>query len=180
MKRHFQCHPVLLLLLGSACAPLCFDYHRNFGVDIRVIRIFNTYGPEMDQFDGRVISNFINQAICNNDITIYGDGSQTRSFQYVSDLINGMCKVMSVDFIEPINIGNPDEYTIKEVADAIIRKIRWCSSKVIHMNLPMDDPKRRKPNIDLMMKMYNWKPTVDLELGISNTISYFENKAYPG
>lgn len=150
-----------------------FDYHRNYGVDIRVIRIFNTYGPRMDKYDGRVVSNFINQALEGKDITIFGNGKQTRSFQYVDDLIKGIKNVMEGDFIGPVNIGNPEEYTMLELAEKII-DITQTSSKLVFRDLPKDDPKQRKPNIDLAMKLYNWYPIVNVNDGLEKTIKYFK------
>lgn len=153
-----------------------FDYKRQYKVDIRIIRIFNTYGPNMLANDGRVISNFITQAINNRDITIYGDGSQTRSFCYVDDLIEAMVKMMeNDDFIGPINLGNPDEITILNLAKLIVKK---CSSKskIIYKQLPEDDPIQRKPSISLAKEKLNWQPKVSLDCGLDKTIEYFKNK----
>ena len=159
---------------GKRCAEtLFFDYYREYGVDIRVIRIFNTYGPRMAVNDGRVVSNFIIQALKNEDITIYGDGSQTRSFQYVDDLINGMIKMMKSDYIGPINIGNPDEFTILDLAKKVIDLIN-SKSKIIFKPLPQDDPKKRRPDITKAKKYLNWEPKVKLEDGLKNTIEYFK------
>lgn len=159
---------------GKRCAEtLFFDYHRNYNVDIRIIRIFNTYGPNMDKFDGRVISNFINQCINNEDITIYGEGDQTRSFQYIDDLINGIIKMMNSNFIGPINLGNPEEYTIKELA-FIIKKMTNSKSKIIFKDLPQDDPKFRKPDISLANKQLNWDPKINIYDGLTKTINYFQ------
>lgn len=157
-----------------AAETLFFDYHRSFGVDIRVIRIFNTYGPQMDEFDGRVVSNFINQALRNENITIYGDGMQTRSFQYISDLIRGMKCVMSGDFTGPVNIGNPDEYTMLELAERIIYYSN-SKSNLIYKDLPVDDPKRRKPDIRLAKNLYNWEPNIKLDDGLRITVGYFKD-----
>ena len=153
-----------------------FDYKRQYKVDIRIIRIFNTYGPNMLANDGRVISNFITQAINNRDITIYGDGSQTRSFCYVDDLIEAMVKMMeNDDFIGPVNLGNPDEITILDLAKLIVKK---CSSKskIIYKQLPEDDPIQRKPSISLAKEKLNWQPKVSLDCGLDKTIEYFKNK----
>ena len=153
------------------------DYHRQNGVDTRIIRIFNTYGPNMDQNDGRVVSNFIVQALKNEDITIYGDGSQTRSFCYVSDLVEGMVRMMNnpQGFIGPVNLGNPSERTILDFAKLII-ELTNSNSKIIHMPLPKDDPTQRKPDISLAKKELNWEPTVDIKDGLLKTIEYFEKK----
>ena len=153
------------------------DYHRQKGVDIRIIRIFNTYGPNMDVNDGRVVSNFIVQALQNKDITIYGDGSQTRSFCYVSDLIEGMIKMMNNEenFIGPVNLGNPSERSILEFAKLIIEMTN-SKSKIIYKPLPSDDPIQRKPDISLAKEKLNWEPSVDIKEGISKTIEYFDNK----
>lgn len=155
---------------------LFFDYHRQHGVDIKVMRIFNTYGPRMDVGDGRVVSNFIIQALKNEDITIYGDGSQTRSFCYVDDLVEGMIRMMnSRDGITgPVNVGNPGEFTILELAELIIR-LTDSKSKIIFCELPEDDPKQRKPDIALAEKELNWHPTTNLEEGLKKTIAYFRD-----
>lgn len=153
---------------------LFFDYHRQNGVDIRVIRIFNTYGPRMSQSDGRVVSNFIVQALKNENITIYGSGQQTRSFCYVDDLIEGMVRMMEcVGFTGPLNLGNPKEFTMLELAEMIVRLTK-SESKVIHLPLPEDDPVQRKPIIDLAKEKLGWKPLVDLEHGLYQTIDYFK------
>lgn len=155
---------------------LFFDYHRQHNVDIRVIRIFNTYGPGMHPYDGRVVSNFIMQALNNEDITIYGDGSQTRSFCYVDDLIDGMYKLMNTDNVTgPINVGNPHEFTIKQLAETIVSLVDGTTSKVIFLPLPMDDPKKRKPDITKAETLLNWKPTIQLQEGLTKTIEYFKN-----
>lgn len=162
---------------GKRCAEtLFFDYHRQHAVDIRVIRIFNTYGPNMHPNDGRVVSNFIVQALKNEDITIYGDGSQTRSFQYVDDLIEGMVRMMNNEsnFVGPVNLGNPHEFTIKELAEKVLKLMPESSSKIIYKDLPQDDPKQRKPDIALAKdKLDAWKPLVELEEGLEKTADYF-------
>lgn len=154
---------------------LFFDYHRMHGVEIKVMRIFNTYGPKMHPADGRVVSNFIVQALKGNDITIYGDGSQTRSFCYVDDLIDGMIRLMNsrAEFTGPVNIGNPGEFTIRQLAELVI-KLTDSSSKLVFQPLPSDDPLQRKPVIDLAVKELDWKPTVPLEEGLLKTIEYFK------
>jgi UDP-glucuronate decarboxylase len=161
---------------GKRCAEtLFFDYCRQHKLDIRVIRIFNTYGPNMHPNDGRVVSNFIVQALQNKDITIYGDGSQTRSFQYVDDLIEGMIRMMNNDqnFIGPVNIGNPGEFTIKELAEKILKLIPESKSKLIYKDLPQDDPKQRQPDISLAKEKLGWEPKINLEEGLLKTIAYF-------
>ena len=160
-----------------AAETLMMDYHRQYGVDVRIIRIFNTYGPNMDLNDGRVVSNFIVQALKNEDITIYGDGSQTRSFCYVDDLIDGMIKMMNnkKGFIGPVNLGNPSERTILDFAKLII-KLTNSSSKIIYKPLPLDDPSKRQPDISLAEKELNFKPKVDIEEGLIKTIEYFKKK----
>ena len=154
---------------------LMFDYHRQNNVDIRVIRIFNTYGPNMNKNDGRVVSNFIVQALQNKDITIYGDGSQTRSFCYVSDLINGMIKMMEneIGFIGPVNLGNPVETSILNFAKFII-ELTGSKSKIVFLPLPSDDPTQRKPDISLAKEKLNWEPSVDVKDGLLKTIEYFK------
>lgn len=158
-----------------AAETLFFDYHRQHGVDIKVMRIFNTYGPRMDIGDGRVVSNFIVQALRGEDITIYGDGSQTRSFCYVDDLIEGMVRLMNSQdgFTGPVNIGNPGEFTIKELAELVIELVD-TDSKLIYEDLPVDDPTQRKPNIELAKKELNWEPTINLREGLIKTIEYFK------
>ena len=154
---------------------LMFDYHRQNGVDIRVIRIFNTYGPNMNKNDGRVVSNFIVQALQNKDITIYGDGSQTRSFCYVSDLIDGMIKMMENEagFLGPVNLGNPVETSILDFAKFII-ELTGSKSKIVFLPLPSDDPTQRKPDISLATEKLNWEPSVDVKDGLLKTIEYFK------
>jgi len=152
---------------------LFFDYHRMNGVDIRIIRIFNTYGPRMHPHDGRVVSNFIVQALQGEDITVYGDGSQTRSFCYCDDLIRGMMTMMNTDnFLGPVNIGNPGEFTIKELAEKVIEKV-GSKSKIIYKDLPSDDPKMRRPDISLAKDTLKWEPTIALDQGLEKTIEYF-------
>ena len=151
---------------------LCFDYQRVHNLNIRLVRIFNTYGPRMMENDGRVVSNFIVQALKNKNLTVYGDGSQTRSFCYVDDLINGMIKVMDGDFIGPVNLGNTNEISVKELAFIIKDKINK-ELKIIYKDIPQDDPVRRKPSIDLANQKYNWKPKVDLDNGLEKTIAFF-------
>jgi len=155
---------------------LFFDYHRQHKVDIKVMRIFNTYGPRMDIGDGRVVSNFIVQALRGEDITIYGDGSQTRSFCYVDDLITGMIRMMNSrdEFTGPVNVGNPGEFTIKELAEIIIRKTN-SSSRIVYEPLPVDDPKQRRPDITLAKKELDWEPAIRLEEGLEYTIQYFRD-----
>lgn len=158
-----------------AAETLFMDYHRVHDVKIKIMRIFNTYGPRMAHNDGRVVSNFITQALGNRDITIYGDGSQTRSFCYVDDLVDGMIKLMSSpDAVTgPINIGNPTEFTIKELAEKVIQ---LCASKgkIVYKNLPQDDPKQRRPDISKAQSLLNWNPTTHLDTGLIRTIAYFE------
>ena len=151
-----------------------FDYHRQYGTDIKVVRIFNTYGPAMTADDGRVISNFVVQALRGEDITIYGDGSQTRSFCYVDDLINVIGKMMNSHegLVGPINIGNPAEYQIIEIAETILRLVGG-RSKIVFMPLPADDPRQRCPDISLARQELDWEPIVQLEDGLMETISYF-------
>ena len=160
---------------GKRCAEtLCFDYHRIHGVDVKVIRIFNTYGPRMAVNDGRVVSNFVVQALKGEDITIYGDGSQTRSFQYVSDLVDAMIKMMATpaDFIGPVNIGNPGEFSMLELAEKILSKV-GSKSKIVFKPLPSDDPKMRKPDISLAKSKLDWEPKVSLDEGLDEVIAYF-------
>lgn len=161
---------------GKRCAEtLFFDYHRQHQLDIRVVRIFNTYGPNMHPSDGRVVSNFIVQALGNQDITLYGDGSQTRSFQYVDDLVEGMVCMMenTQNFVGPVNIGNPGEFTIKQLAEKVLQLIPESQSRLICQPLPADDPRQRKPDIRLAQEMLGWQPTIALEQGLIKTIAYF-------
>jgi UDP-glucuronate decarboxylase len=163
---------------GKRCAEtLFFDYHRQHNLSIKVGRIFNTYGPRMDKEDGRVVSNFIVQALRNQDITLYGDGEQTRSFCFVSDLIRVITSFMDSDnsIIGPTNIGNPHEISVKELAEMII-KITKSSSKITYLPLPQDDPKQRCPDISKAKKELGWEPTIDIEDGLIETISYFKTK----
>lgn len=155
---------------------LCFDYHRQYGVDIRVARIFNTYGPRMAADDGRVVSNFIVQALAGEPITIYGDGSQTRSFCYVDDLVAGLVMLMNVTGTTgPINIGNPQEFSVREIAEKII-DLTGSSSKIEFRPLPQDDPRQRRPDISLAKKILNWSPTISIEVGFPKTIEYFSSQ----
>jgi UDP-glucuronate decarboxylase len=162
---------------GKRCAEsLFFDYYRSNRVNIRVVRIFNTYGPRMHPYDGRVVSNFILQALRGEDITVYGDGSQTRSFCYVDDLVDGILKMMNGpdDFVGPVNLGNPGEFTILELAQKVLAMTN-SGSKVIHEPLPADDPTQRKPAIELAKEKLGWSPTVALDEGLKRTIDYFAN-----
>ncbi|HBB37181.1 MAG: NAD-dependent dehydratase [Candidatus Moranbacteria bacterium RIFOXYB1_FULL_44_23] len=158
-----------------AAETLFFDYQRKYGTDIRVVRIFNTYGPNMDPDDGRVVSNFITQALKNEDLTIYGDGMQTRSFQYIDDLVAGIIKMMDNEknFLGPVNLGNPDEFTVKELAEKILEMLPESKSKIVYQDLPQDDPKQRKPDISLAKKELTWEPKIRLEEGLKKTIDYF-------
>lgn len=154
---------------------LFFDYHRQHGVDIRVVRIFNTYGPRMNPQDGRVVSNFIVQALKNEDLTVYGSGQQTRSFCYVDDLIEGMVRMMECEgFMGPVNLGNPSEFTMLELAELVIR-LTGSRSKIVHLPLPADDPVQRKPVIRLAEERLAWVPSVTLEQGLLQTIEYFKS-----
>ncbi len=160
---------------GKRCAEtLFFDYHRQYGIEIKVMRIFNTYGPRMDRNDGRVVSNFIVQALEGSDITIYGDGKQTRSFCYVDDLISGMIKLMNSpkEIIGPVNIGNPKEFTMLELAEHVI-KLSESKSKIVNRVLPQDDPKQRQPDISQAKLHLDWNPQIDLVAGLRRTIEYF-------
>lgn len=162
---------------GKRCAETLFvNYHAQNNVRIKIIRIFNTYGPRMHPNDGRVVSNFIVQALRGEDITIYGDGKQTRSFQYVDDLVEGMTRMMNSreDFHGPVNIGNPGEFTMLELAEMIL-KLTGSKSKIVHLPLPQDDPTQRQPNISLAKKeLNNWEPVIALEEGLTKTIEYFK------
>ena len=160
---------------GKRCAEtLFFDYYRENKVDIRVIRIFNTYGPQMTPDDGRVVSNFIVQAIKGENLTLYGDGSQTRSFCYVDDLIDGMIGIMEQSESEgPVNLGNPHEFTIRQLAEAVLQKVD-TDSKIVEEPLPADDPTQRKPDISLARKILGWEPKIQLEEGLDKTIPYFQ------
>lgn len=158
-----------------AAETLFFDYHRQYEVDIKVVRIFNTYGPNMQKDDGRVVSNFIVQAVEGKDITIYGDGSQTRSFCYVSDLVEGVCRLMNSDesITGPVNIGNPAEFTVKQLAEMIIEMTK-SKSRIVYKPLPEDDPRKRKPDITLANYKLGWSPVVEIHEGLEKTIKYFE------
>ncbi|MDR1912723.1 MAG: SDR family oxidoreductase [Helicobacteraceae bacterium] len=163
---------------GKRCAEsLFFDYYREEGVNIKIVRIFNTYGPRMNQNDGRVVSNFIVQALKVEDITLYGDGKQTRSFCYAGDLIEVMIRMMNSrkDFTGPVNIGNPDEFTVLELAKKVIAKTK-SPSKLVYKPLPKDDPTRRRPDIGLARKELDWSPTIALDDGLDKTIAYFKQK----
>ena len=163
---------------GKRCAETLFmDYHTQNNVAIKIIRIFNTYGPNMNPADGRVVSNFIVQALKGEDITIFGDGLQTRSFQYVDDLVEGTIRMMNspIDFLGPVNIGNPNEFTMLELAKAVLN-LTGSKSKLVYKPMPQDDPKQRKPDISLAFeKLDGWKPKLELNEGLIKTISYFEN-----
>ncbi|GAB4149580.1 MAG: SDR family oxidoreductase [Patescibacteria group bacterium] len=154
---------------------MIMDYHRQYGLNVRIIRIFNTYGPNMDPNDGRVVSNFIVQALKNEPLTVYGEGQQTRSFQYVDDLIEGMVRMMnnSQNFIGPVNLGNPGEFTIMELAQKVLEFIPESASQIEYRPLPGDDPKIRKPDITLAKQELNWEPKIDLNVGLEKTIEYF-------
>ena len=160
-----------------AAETLCFDYKRQFNVDSRVIRIFNTYGPNMSIDDGRVVSNFIVQAIRGEPITIYGDGKQTRSFCYVSDLVDGIYKLLLLkqEIESPINLGNPNEFTMIELAQKVI-ELTKSKSKIIYEKLPLDDPRNRRPDISLAKKILSWEPSIDINDGINLSIDYFRKK----
>ena len=164
---------------GKRCAEtLFFDYHRQYALDIKVVRIFNTYGPKMHPDDGRVVSNFILQALRGHDITIYGDGSQTRSFCYVDDLITGLVAMMDSDasITGPINLGNPNEVTVLALAQSVIHQAR-SRSRLVFLPLPQDDPRQRRPDISLARKALNWEPSLGLEQGLDRTIAYFRELA---
>lgn len=163
---------------GKRCAEtLFFDYHRQHKVEIKVARIFNTYGPRMHPNDGRVVSNFIVQALKGEDITLYGDGNQTRSFCYVSDLVMGLVSLMGTgpEFTGPVNIGNPGEFTIRQLAERVI-ELTGSKSKLVHRPLPQDDPRQRQPDITLARDKLGWEPTVNLDDGLKPTIAYFEEE----
>ena len=150
-------------------------YHRYHGVDAKIVRIFNTYGPRMRVKDGRAVPAFMSQALLNEDVTIFGDGSQTRSFTYISDLVEGVIRLMQSDVNDPVNVGNPHEMTIKEIAETIIR-MTGSSSKLVYRELPTDDPKQRQPDITRARTLLGWEPKVHLEEGLSKTIDYFRKK----
>ena len=158
---------------GKRCAETLFmDYKREHDLNIRIVRIFNTYGPNMTKNDGRVVSNFIIQALKGDVITVYGDGSQTRSFQFIDDLVNGLIKMMKSDFVGPVNLGNPIELSMKDLATMVI-ELTNSSSNIIYKDLPEDDPKRRKPDISLAKSILDWNPIIDLKTGLKKTINYF-------
>jgi len=160
---------------GKRCAETLFmNYHEQNNVRIKIARIFNTYGPKMNSNDGRVVSNFIVQALKGEDITIFGDGSHTRSFQYIDDLVNGLIKLMDTpdSFLGPVNLGNPGEFTIKSLAEKVIQ-MTGSKSRIIYLPLPIDDPKQRQPDISLAKKELNWQPAISLEEGLGRTIDYF-------
>jgi len=154
---------------------LTYAYMRSHDVDVRVIRIFNTYGPNMQLDDGRVVSNFIVQALKNIDLTVYGNGDQTRSFCYVDDLVEGIFRLMNSDYNQPVNIGNPGEYKMTDLADIVIKAL-GSKSKIVFESLPQDDPKRRKPDISLAKKILDWQPVISVEQGIKKTAEYFANQ----
>lgn len=161
---------------GKRSAETLFmDYHRQYGVAVKIVRIFNTYGPNMLPHDGRVVSNFIMAALQGEDIEIYGNGEQTRSFQYIDDLVEGMIRMMNTgdNFVGPINIGNPREFTIAELAEKVL-EVTGSSSKIVYKPLPYDDPRKRKPDISLAKEKLNWEPTVRLEEGLVKTVEYFK------
>jgi UDP-glucuronate decarboxylase len=163
-----------------AAETLFFDYQRVHGVKIKVVRIFNTYGPRMAADDGRVVSNFIVQALKGQDLTVYGDGSQTRSFCYADDLVEGFMRLMNAsdEVVGPINMGNPGEFTMIELAEKVLR-LTGSASKLIHMPLPQDDPKQRRPDIAKAKQLLNWEPTIALEQGLERTIAYFRKVVTP-
>jgi len=154
---------------------MCYAYQKQEGVKIRVARIFNTYGPRMHMEDGRVVSNFILQALQNKDVTVYGDGSQTRSFQYVDDLVDGLIGLMNSEITSPVNIGNPDEHTISEFAELIIR-LTSSDSRIVNMPAAQDDPQRRKPDIAKALAGFGWRPRMALLDGLQKTVDYFKNE----
>ena len=159
-----------------AAETLCFDYRRQYGVDTRVIRIFNTYGPRMAVGDGRVVSNFVVQALSGKDITIYGEGQQTRSFCFVSDLVDGIYRMLSSKEVidAPINLGNPNEFSMMELAHTVL-KLTGSKSKIVYKDLPLDDPRQRKPDITRAKEVLKWTPKIELEQGVSQTIDYFKS-----
>ena len=162
---------------GKRCAEtLFFDYHRQNGVNIRVVRIFNTYGPRMHPYDGRVVSNFILQALAGEDITLYGEGEQTRSFCYVDDLVEGLIRMMEGpdEFVGPVNLGNPHEFTIRQLAEAVV-EMTGSASGLTHRPMPVDDPAQRQPDIALAKRKLGWEPTVGLRAGLEKTIEYFRS-----
>lgn len=159
---------------GKRIAETLFmDYNKKYNIQTRIVRIFNTYGPNMDKYDGRVVTNFISQILNNESITLYGDGSQTRSFQYIDDLLNGIIKLMESDYIYPVNIGNPNEITVKQLASLLI-EITNSESKFIYKPLPLDDPTNRNPDIRLAKQILNWEPRIELRNGLMKTIQYLQ------
>ncbi|MEM7234144.1 MAG: UDP-glucuronic acid decarboxylase family protein [Planctomycetota bacterium] len=152
---------------------LCMDYHRQHKTQIRIARIFNTFGPRMAADDGRVVSNFIVQALRGEDLTVYGDGSQTRSFCYVDDLVEGLIRLMESDSTGPVNLGNPCEITVRELAESVLEMI-GSESRIVHRDLPSDDPRQRKPDITLARELLDWEPTVPLEVGLRRTVEHFQ------
>jgi UDP-glucuronate decarboxylase len=163
---------------GKRIAETLFmDYHNQYNVQTRIVRIFNTYGPNMDKYDGRVVTNFISQILNNESITLYGDGSQTRSFQYIDDLLDGIIKLMDSEYIYPINIGNPNEMTVKQLASILI-ELTGSDSNFIYKPLPLDDPTNRNPDIQLAKKILNWEPRVELRTGLIKTIQYLQNSIF--
>lgn len=162
---------------GKRCAEtLMFAYHKQNGVDIKVVRIFNTYGPRMLENDGRVVSNFIVQALKGSDITVYGDGSQTRSFCYIDDMVDGLVRMMNNDEVSgPVNLGNPDEFTVKELAEKVMR-LTGSASGISYRPLPQDDPEQRQPDITTAKKVLGWEPTIKLEEGLKRSIEYFSKR----
>ncbi len=154
---------------------LTMAYHHKHGLDTRIVRIFNCYGPRLRFDDGRVVSNFISQALDNKPLTIYGDGAQTRSFQYVSDLVDGIVLLMKHQFHEPVNIGNPEEFTVAELAQ-LVKELTGCRSEIVYKPLPQDDPKRRLPDISRAKKLLGWSPKVDLRSGLCNTIAWYKEQ----
>ncbi len=155
---------------------LTMAYHHKHGLDTRIARIFNCYGPRLRTNDGRVVSNFICQALRNEPLTVYGDGRQTRSFQYISDLIEGFVRLMNVDYHEPVNLGNPEEFTVIELSE-LVKELTGSRSKVEFLPLPVDDPKRRLPDITLARKLLDWSPKVDLRSGLANTIAWYKSRS---
>ena len=161
---------------GKRCAESYFNaYNLMYGTPIRIVRIFNTYGPNMDPLDGRIVSNLIVQALRGDDLTIYGDGSQTRSFCYVDDLVRGLLLLMESDVTEPVNLGNPGEFTMLELAESVLR-LTGSKSRIVHRPLPADDPKRRKPDISKAKSLLGWEPVVGLAAGLERTIEYFKGE----
>ena len=162
-----------------AAETLVYDFQRVVGLDARIVRIFNTYGPNMAVNDGRVVSNFITQALQGKPLSIYGDGSQTRSFCYVSDTVDAFLKVLEGDYTAPLNVGNPSEYTMLELAQSVLKAVGETESKIAYFTLPQDDPRQRKPDISKIYEKYGWKPTITLDKGLSNTVKYFRKVVNP-